>query len=892
MFGPNPEIYAKLYSQLILTDSDRHSLTAKRGLAADTTKILGFRSARPENGAVIEKLVDEYGYGACFSCGLINQKYKPAWQFTKNGLIIIPYFNVKGELIFFKSHKFGNLDELGIVPYSEWLAAYYWLKNQYNDTLVVCESEFKAAAMWQMGWPAIGVGGVNAITGIYFPRLTTFFFDLFKYHQLKFKKIIVLFDTEIQDDPELASYKQDYQRRYAQHIYAYVMAIRLRDIQASIFNRPETVVDSSKAQLTEGELHKLNLQEAHDNILIATLPTSWTVDGNWTVDGKVDIDSAVAAGHTKEEFAVVLKNALRPETYRYKLDVPPQYVPWVNRRMEKALHDSAIFKHNRSYHTNVFDKKIKKAYTKELSNFIIDSKNIIIRDGSAYREVQIKSKYGDVSPSFEVTAEEMSNFKAFKTKCLSKGDFLWKGTDLEFSMVMEELFLETSGTQVFVLDFVGRDEEHKQWVFENMIIKDDGRILKPDEDGTFWDQTCGYRIKPLSEFGVLPKLSEDPINIEVVMGMFEEAWGVMGRVAFVTALASLFAEATFKAGFQGFPILMIYGEKESGKSALADALYALFGFGMHVPTKNICISSVPGIYRGMSYYSSLPMRLDEYRNDEMDMKKKDSAMRGFYNRQGDAKGKKAFGMRELPVRSTLFLIGEEKPEDPALVSRCVTIYLSKHNNNEKTANALRWIYRNEHHISNVTFQLLKQYQSKAKQFVEDVTATNASLHTIIKSDFRAQLHYSMMMAMMGLLFDKETALAKMGPLAEYFNVVMKTTDRDSLLGKFFAEVYTMFVLDESVQRFFTKSNVDHNLGYFYVSGVYALWSQFKARSGQRSGLVSEKNVQDYLRSQPYCLIPSDKVFVPAKTIRVPCIGVNINHPQLPEELRDMFHLTH
>ncbi len=886
MFGPNPEIYKRLYDQLILTNSDKEKLIEKRGLTESTIKTLGFKSARKENAAIITHLLSEFGYGACYSCGLVNSKHEPSWQFTKEGMVIIPYFNTKSEIIFYKSHKFGNLPEMGVLPYSQWLAAFYWLRDKNNEALIICESEFKAAAMWQMGWPAIGLGGIASFTGLYFSRLSGFFFDLFKAHQLKFKKLIVLFDTEIQDDPDLASYKQDYQRRYAQHIYSYIMAIRLREIQASLFVKPESVETDDKV-LNESDLHKINLQDAHDNILIASLPSSWTING------KADIDSAIAAGHSKGEFEIVLKNALRPEAYRYQMEVPLPHLPWVNRQMEKALHDSNIFKHHRSYHVTILDKTQKKSFTKELSNFIIETKNVIIRDNNTFREIQIHSKYGDSSVLFEASSEEMSNTKAFKTKCLSKGDFLWKGTDMEFNMVMEEMFLETSGTNIYILDFIGRDEAHKQWVFGNMIIKDDGRILRPDEDGTFWDLSCGYRVKSLSEFGVLPKLSDVPINIETVLNKFEDAWGIMGRIAFVTALSSLFADAMFRSDHQAFPILMIYGEKESGKSALADALYALFGFGMHVHTKNIIISSVPGITKGVSYYSSLPFRLDEYRNNDPGMDKKDSILRSIYNRQGEIKGTKTSMTRELPMRSTIFLIGEEKPEDPALVSRCVSIYLNKNNNNEKTADALRWLYQNQHELSNVTYQILTQYTKHVKEFIEDVTVTNKSLHTVIRSDFRAQLHFAIMLAMTGRLFPKEKATELIKPLSDYFNVSLKTADQESLLGKFFSDVYTMFVMDEGIHRFIVSSTVDPNIGFIYLNGIYSLWSQYKVRTGSRSSIVTEKNVRDYMRSQPYCVADNERCYIPAKNMRVACIAIDLNHARTPEDLKELFrHSSH
>lgn len=885
MFGPNLTIYKALFDKLILTDADYKELQTKRGFTDRTIELLGFKSALPANIEIIQKLVKEFGAGECFSCGLVDKAQAPAWQFTRSGMTIIPYFNSREEITFYKSHKYGNLPELGVYPYSEFLAAYYWHKQKYDDLLVVCESEFKAAAMWQLGWPAIGLGGVSAFSGQYHTRISEFLFQFNELQKLKFKRIIILFDTEIQDDPELKHYKQDYQRRYAQHVYSYVMAIRFKQIRNGLLGMiddDEMASMSAEQKKSYNQLINVGMEEVRKTTLIASLPEEWAIDG------KIDIDTALAQGHTRDEFDIVLRSALTPESYRYQMKAPKQHLPWINRQMDKANHNNIIFKYQNCYHININSGKGGLKH-RELSNFVIVPKNTIIRDGAMYREVEIHSKFGDVSAPFEISPEDIGSVKSFKTKCLSKGDYIWKGSENDFIFVAEELFLESSGQDVYVLDLVGRDEEHKQWVFGNMILQDDGTILKPDEDGTFWDTMRGYKIKTLSEFSFLPILSEEKIDIAMVARKFEEAWGLNGKIAFVAALSSLFANEVFKSSYQSFPILMIHGERESGKSALADALYGLFGFGMHVPTKNITSSTPVGMTRGFNYYSSLPFRLDEYRNDSNGtMDKKDSILRSLYNRQGDIKGiKTAFGAKESHMRSTCFLIGEERPDDPALMSRCITIYLNKNNNNEKTAVALRWLYAHQNELSNVTYQILKKYKENAKQFINDVKATNQTLGSMVTGDFRAQLHNSIMMAMAGMILPEETAIEMVEELLDYFKKSLSISQESSILGKFFGDIYTMWVMGEPVHRFISRVAGEPNQAHFHISGIYVMWAQFKQRQGNRTGVASEKNVKDYVASQPYCINSNIKAFIPAKQSRVNCMLIDVAHPRLLKEIKDI-----
>lgn len=841
-FEPKPNIYTFLNERLILTDQDRESLKTKRGFTDNTINTLQFKSARKENEKAIEDTIRTFGLGDCFTCGVVDRDGKPAWQFTNEGLIIIPYLDDIGQgVLFYKSHKFGGLTDSGVFPYS----LYTLLPRQghQNDLVVICESEFKAAAMWQMGWRSLGLGGVASFAGEHIDKLQGIFKDA--------SLAIILFDTEIQDDPACANYKEDFRRRYAQHIWSYNMAKRIKNILG---------VDTK----------------------IATLPEAWMIDN------KSDIDGAVAAGHTRDEFELVLRRAVTPDYYRYNLKIPKEHQPWVNRKMEWAYKTNIIFEKNNCYY---MQRKVgEKVIQQELSNFIINIKNQIEIDGNLHREVQLISKFQDISAPFTASPKQWASASDFAELALGKGDFFWKGSTKEgaWKMVTDYLSLENDGMVIKRLDYVGRNEEHKHWIFENMLIKDDGTIIKPDKDKNFWDGEKGYRILQIGSG--IPSLSEEPINIDEVLNKFYEAWGISGVLGFTFSIASLFANPVFDLpNNKAFPLAMLYGEKQSGKSALSDVMYLLQGHSANQAAYSIAVSSPVGIDRSLSYYGSLMVRLDEYRTDEHKTKAKEANLRSAYNRQFSLKGvKEKHGVREVRLKATIMLIGEEKPDDPAMLDRIIPIYLSVKDKSQKSLKALQWLYELGNKLSYITYYVLKDYQKNVKRFVQDVQDTFKGLGFKVEEsrDFRTQHHYSILMATLGILLPKEKAIVYIEKFFNSFIANLKQKGDGSLLNTFFMDIHTMKVMGEKVENFMNVDKQDQSIVFFYLPGIYSLWSKYKAQHGGTKSLYTEKTIREYMGSQEYYIGTSRKSILSTKE-RVRCLVFDLDKGA-PAILKDIY----
>ena len=125
-------MFNKILNELTLTDEDRKELKKKRGFTDETIDHFKFKS--PLTPAQAVDVVEKIGKAPLQKARLLDgETLIPA--FTRNGLI--PYHK-DGECIRIKGHKYG----LPGTPPIPFLAL-----REEEDTLYLCESEYKATAM-------------------------------------------------------------------------------------------------------------------------------------------------------------------------------------------------------------------------------------------------------------------------------------------------------------------------------------------------------------------------------------------------------------------------------------------------------------------------------------------------------------------------------------------------------------------------------------------------------------------------------------------------------------------------------------------------------------------------------------------------------------------------
>lgn len=684
------EIYNKFLVSARLSETARKDLKEKRGFTGETIDTFRLVSGNPLYVKNLQELRGEHGDEAMEAAGLLtkNKAGKTVFpsQILDKDRPIIPYLDSDGQFYLLRPHKFG-LQGVQVEPFCSFL-----LKDRPQE-IVLTEGEFKAIACHQWGIPAVAIPGISSFSGKHYPRLV----ELLKSYGVK--KITVIFDNEVKDDPSLPNYKEQPAKRHDTNFWAYMMAYKLG---------------------REGFIAK-----------VGKLPDEWRQNG------KIDFDGALAQGKTREDILRVISQAQAPAEFRKGWDGEERRIlerkikkyfmanrvnPPVKRGDEPGKYNSYLAARPSKTQAGTFDYE-------QISNFVISIETSFYTPDGIIREVTFVNEFGEKSPPFFLAPEDMVSSQYFAKFCASKGNLLWYGKQPDLIKIWElEMAREDTGVIVYQPDRVG-EVEPGIWLFANIAIKG-GKTYKPDERGIFWIDGKGYLPRPLTgdnESDPLPELCLDG-NLDkirdIARKMKENVNSYVAYAGLGWIIACIFGRVIF-AEFGFFPILFAHGKYESGKTTFLRWLFAFLG--IETTGKSLAESTQNFIMRSLAYYSSLASWFDEYRN-EGKITAKNGYLRSAYNRQSAGKGIKAtFGAKGYEVAGALAISGEESPRDAGLSSRCCYLRLSEA---KRTGAHFNWLNETSPEFSWLTYYLISNYEELADKIIKEIRDLNEALREV------------------------------------------------------------------------------------------------------------------------------------------------------------------
>lgn len=806
------EIYDYICDKGKLSEKHKKELQEKRGFSEETIKRFRFFSGGEYLLRIEAELLETFSKEELLKSGVCNEAGDKIGLSNQltQNNIIIPYLD-KQKVTLLRAHKFG-FSSVSVQVYQE--------ANFDGRNIILTEGEFKAAAACQLGLPAIAIPGISSFSKEHFPILV----KLLNIYQIR--SVCVIFDNEIKDNPNYSNYKQKPSDRYDTQYYAYFMAKKLED---------------------EGFLTK-----------IGTLPQGWMMDG------KIDLDGALSQGKTKDDILQVVATA---KNYKeYLEDLPPEAHNIIIKKREASYFRSHIKVNFGQY--EAIRKRGKAEVSEIISNFTLKIVATHETPEGMMRAIVLLNKIGESSKVSMLSPEDMSALQ-FKTFCFAQGNFLWEGAQEDLNAIWRHEFLHDDGRHIIEPESVGWVDN--MWLFGNVAIKD-GKEMRPDESGIFWTEKKGYKPIALSEDSSIPYIAFKTPDLPDILAKLGDTIGKEeAKLSVGWIFSVIYLEEVFKL-YNCFPFLFLTGKKGSGKSHIADWLMCFWG--LERSGKQAADSTSVGLQRCLEYYSSLPVFIDEYKNT-LKITQKNGFFRNCYNRQSASKGiKSSFGIRSAKIKGTLLFAGEETPEDPALLSRCIPILITL---KRRGTNHYDWFQSHCPEFSHHIIEHIRDKNKHLEQFRKLLFEAREYFRGIGMDD-RMAMNYSVPVAGYCVAFaDNDISFAKW--LRDEVKRVKADQESEGIIEVFLNDLVALKLSKKIDEKYW---DVRDGVIYLYFHGIYNVWNDdYRKRKGEPPFKAS--SVRDYLKD--------DKSFIESVSSyrfgTINSFGLSFVYDQAPEILRNL-----
>lgn len=391
------------------------------------------------------------------------------------------------------------------------------------------------------------------------------------------------------------------------------------------------------------------------------------------------------------------------------------------------LDDSPVIQRRGCYEKVELNKDGQERY-KRISDFTIQLINVYVKeDGDREREIIVKKVNGVKSDPILVNSETKVTPKEFKKLMARAVDGEWLGQAWDLDAMWRLVYNQARDTEIRVPHQVGRHDKHNLWIFGNVVITGSGVAIKPDDNGIFWLTGKSRGIKPDGlnvddkAISSLPSL-EMGLKRDEAKALLRDALHHYARnldsvgdalLAFGWMYSNIYSDRIYKIN-GGMSVLLFWSLFGEGKTTLVEWLRYFFGFldktGRTTPTM---MGSGIGFLRQGEYYASMPLFIDELRQDD-DSKACLGRIRSWYDRDGRTLAdRESKGIRIQKLRSTLIVAGEDLPADPATRERCVSIRVKKKPEagsveekeglGRETVESYAWFQKHGTSLSNITY---------------------------------------------------------------------------------------------------------------------------------------------------------------------------------------------
>lgn len=479
----------------------------------------------------------------------------------------------------------------------------------------------------------------------------------------------------------------------------------------------------------------------------------------------------------------------------------------------------------------------------------------------AYKIIHIKNVFG-YEHTIEMNTDDFVSTGAFRKCLLRYGHFLFKGTDFDLHKLHDKLLREDKDARP--IRSLGYDKKSGLWFFANGLCEcsREGTFMPVDQFGIIQYKEQHFYIPAMS------KINEDEeeenendkkfiyqkasVPFEKWAEIFCQVYGQRGWMAIAFWWSALHFDV-FKPITKGFPILNFYGQKSSGKGAMAESLMKLFGLGQN----QLMLggpSTVKGMMRKLANLKNSLVWFDEFKNS-IDPKTIET-LKNIWDRIGYERAATDSTLRTkgTSVNSAVILSGQEMPTgEPALWSRVIFLQFDKLTLTDQARELfakLRDIENNG--ISSLTIEALSfrpEIEEKIENYFEEELAYVVKQSKGDENIERITKNYSLILASARVMAECMKVPFTMDQFRTYCIELMKAqlaiASGTDDLKKFWEIVEALF--NRNLINEGTDFELEDGKLYIRIQNIYSEYAK-ELRQRNDPNLLAKATLENYLEN--------------------------------------------
>lgn len=372
----------------------------------------------------------------------------------------------------------------------------------------------------------------------------------------------------------------------------------------------------------------------------------------------------------------------------------------------------------------------------EISNFVM--KPVFHIEGSESRRVYELINFKGYKIVVDLDMQEMTSIQAFRRNIEGRGNFIFSGTDAQFTRIKSKLYEETRTCSLIK---VPGWQKEGFWAWSNGITTEKG-FSEIDEYGVIEFNKNNYFIPAFSSVYIDNKsvfiserkflFRDRKISMFEWSCLFQEVFGDNAKIGICFWIAAIFRDFVLFLN-KNFPILNLFGPKGTGKSQMAMSLSCLFGeqqtpFNIHNGTK-------AGLAEHLQQFCNAFAWVDEYKNN-LDYDKIET-LKSVYDAIGRNRLNEKLQKQTTLVNSAMILSGQEMPTaDVALYSRLIFLLFNKTDYSEaekKSYDKLKNLERDG--LAHLSHQIIVHRAHFEKEFYNNMDFVISDIFNELKEEF-------------------------------------------------------------------------------------------------------------------------------------------------------------